>query len=293
MYPAKLLLFGEHVLLLGAPALAVPVPAFSGRWATEGNDPQAEKSREALRRLLPVLENKHRHVLDVQRFKNDLESGLFFQSNIPQGYGLGSSGALCAGLYDAYSWKKTDDLAFLKNILAGLEGCFHGQSSGIDPLTSYCGRPLLISDRTEVDMVETAEWTGEEPVVFLIDTELPRQTGPLVQWFLQQSETAVFQKMLNERFFPAHEAMLESWITADAENFWPSLRAVSALQRQWFLPMVPEKMHRVWDEGLETDAFTLKICGAGGGGFVLGFAREKVMLQELSKEFSLVFPFEV
>ncbi|MCC6410914.1 MAG: hypothetical protein IT270_04605 [Saprospiraceae bacterium] len=292
MYPAKLLLFGEHVLLLGATALAVPVPAFSGRWSADENDPQAEKSREALRRLLPVLEDKHRHILDVQRFQNDLEIGLFFQSNIPQGYGLGSSGALCAGLYDVYSWKKTDDLSFLKNILASLEGCFHGQSSGIDPLTSYCGQPLLISNRTEVDLVETAEWPREKPVVFLIDTQLPRQTGPLVQWFLQQSETAVFRNMLNERFFPAHEAMLESWVSADAESFWPALQVVSALQRQWFLPMVPEKMHRMWDEGLETNHFTLKICGAGGGGFVLGFAREKVLVQELFKEFPLVFPFE-
>ena len=56
--------------------------------------------------------------------------------------------------------------------------------------------------------------------------------------------------------------------------------------------MVPEKMHCVWDEGLDNDAYTLKICGAGGGGFVLGFARNKEQLQELSKEFSLVFPFE-
>jgi hypothetical protein len=31
-FSAKLLLFGEHVLLLGAPALAVPVAAFGGHW---------------------------------------------------------------------------------------------------------------------------------------------------------------------------------------------------------------------------------------------------------------------
>jgi len=292
MFPAKLLLFGEHVLLLGAPALAVPVPAFFGQWFTEGNNLQAENSRKALQRLLPVLENKHQEVLDVQRFRSDLEDGLFFQSNIPQGYGMGSSGALCAALYDQYALRKTEDLMVLKNFLAGLEGCFHGQSSGIDPLTSYCGRPLLIRNRTEIEFVEMAAWREESPVVFLLDTQLPRQTGPLVQWFLQQSETAVFRKMLNERFFPAHQAMLESWVTADAGLFWASLQEVSALQRQWFLPMVPEKMHDVWDKGLSTGAFTLKICGAGGGGFVLGFAHHKDGLQELSEEFGLVFPFE-
>ena len=38
-YSSKLLLFGEHVLLLGSTALAMPVPAYSGKWVTTGAQP--------------------------------------------------------------------------------------------------------------------------------------------------------------------------------------------------------------------------------------------------------------
>jgi mevalonate kinase len=30
----------------------------------------------------------------------------------------------------------------------------------------------------------------------------------------------------------------------------------------------------LWETGLETGDFCLKICGAGGGGFLLGFAKD-------------------
>ena len=33
---------------------------------------------------------------ELNAFQRDLDAGLFFQSDIPTGYGLGSSGALCA-----------------------------------------------------------------------------------------------------------------------------------------------------------------------------------------------------
>ena len=48
-YPAKLLLFGEHVLLLGATALAVPVPLFSGHWDWENDEDEALEKQQQLR----------------------------------------------------------------------------------------------------------------------------------------------------------------------------------------------------------------------------------------------------
>ena len=39
----------------------------------------------------------------LKRVQNN---GLFFKSNIPQGYGLGSSGAMVAAFYDRYAKKK-------------------------------------------------------------------------------------------------------------------------------------------------------------------------------------------
>lgn len=292
VFPAKLLLFGEHVLLCGAAALAVPAPIYGGRWVMAET---AEGARIMQRNLREFAESEllsSIKTLDIQGFIQDVEQGLYFQSNIPGGYGLGSSGALCAAIYDRYCLEKTSDLRELKAVLAQMEGYFHGASSGIDPLTSYLNHPILIERKTEVRPVDMPD-LSLLPTPFLLDSQLPRKTGPLVQWFLEQSESGPFADMLRTRYLPAHERMVESWLNADHSAFWAALRLVSELQREFFTSMVPRQLHAIWDVGLNSDAFLLKICGAGGGGFMLGFAKTDLALQECGKQFMLTLPFQI
>ena len=291
-YPAKLLLFGEHVLLLGASALSVPVPAFSGQW--EQASPKADIRGLQMRLSEFAASDLWKEVpgMDVAQLRKDLLYGLFFRSNIPVGYGLGSSGALCAAIYDRYCRTKTSDLAALKTVFARMESFFHGASSGIDPLTSYLNRPLIIRNKTEVSVAEMAEWKENRPVVFLLDTNLPRQTGPLVQWFLEQSGDAVFSEKMNAELLPAHEATVEAWLNADDNIFWQNLRRVSRFQFGHFSPMIPTTVKDFWQNNLDNEDFTLKICGAGGGGFMLGFAKNGTSAARLENEFRIVFPFE-
>jgi mevalonate kinase len=292
-YPAKLLLFGEHVLLRGASALAVPVPRFSGRWATDAQHPQWPLMADLATRL------PDEGILDLARLRADVACGVFFQSDIPQGYGLGSSGALCAALLDRYALSPPPtQLADLKALLGRLEGGFHGQSSGIDPLTSWVGAPLRITQRTHAERVALAAWPSDQaPQVFLIDSRLPRHTGPLVQWFLAQCDTSPeFVTMLRDGLLPAHEATLDAWIRADATEFWPHLRILSRLQLEYLHPMVPAvaALQQLWQTGLSHPDFALKICGAGGGGFVLGFARQPDFVREWAQNegFDVIWPFE-
>ncbi len=291
-YPAKLLLFGEHVLLLGASALSVPVPAFNGQW--EQASPKAD-IRGLQMRLSEFADNdlwKEVSGMDVAQLKKDLLYGLFFRSNIPVGYGLGSSGALCAAIYDRYCRTKTSDLVALKTVFAQMESFFHSASSGIDPLTSYLNKPLIIKNKTEVSVAEMAEWQDDRPVVFLLDTNLPRQTGSLVQWFLEQSGDAVFSEKINAELLPAHEATVQAWLNADGNNFWQNLRRVSRFQFEHFYPMIPTTVKNFWQNNLDNEDFIMKICGAGGGGFMLGFAKNGTSAARLENEFRIVFPFE-
>lgn len=287
-FPAKLLLFGEHVLLLGATALAVPVPAFGGYWAW------SEHRDRHHGRLLQFAQSealKSVEVLDTERFEKDLKAGLFFQSDIPTGYGLGSSGALCAAVYARYSKEHTADLRELKSIFARMEGFFHGNSSGIDPLTSFVGGPILIHNKTEVGLASSRPWGADCLCVFLLDSKLPRRTGPLVSWFLAQSQKPGFARKLTKDYLPMHEAALRGWLTADADLFWPNLRRISAFQFEHFSPMIPDTMRHFWEKNIDNQDFVLKICGAGGGGFVLGFARELELAQKATIDFEVLFPF--
>lgn len=275
-YPAKLLLFGEHILLVGAPALAIPVPAFSGQWAWSEQPEQRD--------LWAFSDYLKTHTPFGSDFDEALRQGLYFESNIPEGYGLGSSGALCAAVYDRFASVKTADLTELKAVFAEMESFFHGNSSGIDPLTSYIGTPLLIEEKTQVSQVAPKAWT-EAPVVFLIDSQLPRQTGPLVQWFLAQYGLPAFRDRLEETLFPAHHRMLDAWLAADQATFWPALQQVSAFQFKHLPPMIPKTLRDFWLKSLAQDEFMLKICGAGGGGFVLGFARNEAVVAHLGDKY--------
>src|SRR5690242_20746449 len=47
--------------------------------------------------------------LDLAALENDLNKGLYFDSSIPQGFGVGSSGALVAAIYDQYCKNKIEE----------------------------------------------------------------------------------------------------------------------------------------------------------------------------------------
>jgi len=45
--------------------------------------------------------------------------------------------------------------------------------------------------------------------------------------------------------------------------------------------MVPAMFQNLWKTGLDTKAFYLKLCGSGGGGFLLGFTEILVINEEV------------
>lgn len=288
-YPAKLLLFGEHLLLLGAPALAMPAPVYSGRWQAPGAGTQPWAA--ALQSFAQSQALKSIPALDTDAFERDVRAGWYFESNIPPGYGLGSSGALCAAVYDKYCIEKSEDPATLKKLLAQMEQHFHGASSGIDPLTSYLNRAIRIEDKTRVSLVDLPD-LALMPALYLLDTQQTRQASRMIQWFSARTQEPEFARLLENELLPAHLQMLNAWISADRQSFLAALETVSAFQLQHQRAMIPEHIHTTWQEGLESGDFYLKLCGAGGGGFMLVFCRNDNGHILLESRFPLINPFQ-
>ena len=290
-FPSKLLLFGEHILLKSAPALAAPAPAWSGRWEQSTAVPPPPQW-EQLRHLTPLLEQSG-VPLRLADLRRDVEAGWYFPSNIPQGYGLGSSGALCAGLLERYGDIPPDHES-ARAVLSQIEGCFHGKSSGIDPLTSWVQRPLLVKG-SHITVLE--QYTPPSDVtVFLADTQSPRQTGRLVQWFLEQwDQNSAFRTHLEEELLPAHQHLLSAWLSGDSTGFMDQLQQISRWQWQWMLPMRPvhEGIARWWTAAADTGHTRLKICGGGGGGLTLGFTTRPDDVREYASvhDIQIIFPF--
>jgi mevalonate kinase len=270
-YNAKILLFGEYTVTLGSGALAIPYGKCSGYWDYGTGH---ESSKQGLRKLAafvaqsPELNAKY----NLTAFTEAVENGLYFNSNIPSGYGLGSSGAVVAAFYDTYSYFKNREPALLKHELALLESAFHGASSGIDPLVSFLNVPVLIGDSHEIC---TPVMQKREYNVFLIDTGISRQTGPLVSSFKSRLNEDNDFKNAVEQLSALNKTAIQAYIKGDPISLFADFDAISRIQYDFFGEMIPSPFRKLWKTGLASDTFKLKLCGAGGGGFLMGIVRDR------------------
>ena len=284
IFSSKLLLFGEHTILRGSAALALPLPLFSGKWAytTTEKAPALQRNLAEWCQYLAEQQSKGalETELDLARFSADLATGLYFDSNIPNGYGAGSSGALCAALYASYALHpigRTDGARYpeLKRILGQMESFFHGSSSGTDPLIVYLNQPVLLQADGSIQTLEVPDWPNEtsEFQFFLLDTGIQRSTAPWVNLFLERCNEAAYLQNIQQELIPLTAQAIAAFRAGDWSTLFKKWSNISTLQQVNFAPMIPESFQALWAEGLDIGHFALKLCGAGGGGFLLGMGR--------------------
>ena len=299
LFYAKILLFGEYGIIEDSQGLTLPYSFYKGTLKFSDNQSDFEKkSNESLQKYsdyLANLELSKDFKIDVEAFKKDIKKGLFFDSNIPQGYGVGSSGALVAAIFEKYSFKKYNpstisktQLKDLKKIFGELESYFHGKSSGIDPLICYMNLPILIENRESVDKVSIPKEEAGKGAIFLIDSGSIGETGPMVQIFFEKLKNEGFRKTLKEEFIKYNNACIDTFLNKEMTPFFKNLKNLSKWAYVHFKPMIPNNLYNAWKKGLDTNAYYLKLCGSGGGGYILGFAPDYAkadkMLEGFNKE---------
>jgi mevalonate kinase len=271
-YPAKILLFGEYTVTNGSPALAIPFYSLSGKWSFKN-----AVLDNSLFNLLHYIKSLPEPVfIDFPEFEKDIKNGLFFESKIPSGYGLGSSGALIAAVYDLYGIHKKQNPEELRKDLALLESHFHGESSGIDPIVSYLKEPVLLTPEKSIipcKIPSTFPFT-----FFILDSFHERNTRQWVSLFKE--------KQIKEEFFPLIVKNLSSLNTQainsiseeNYDNLWSAFLKISSLQFDHFREFIPVGHQDIWKKGLMNEKYILKLCGAGGGGFTLGITKNSSMM---------------
>ena len=301
---SKIMLFGEYSIICGSMALTIPYSHFKGSLKFLNKNQSididfAKSSNQKLRDyyqqyLLPTgnrggLPNK----FNYKSLEKEINEGLYFESSIPEGYGLGSSGALVAALYQRYmEEEKTSshlvssqlNIPEVKKDLAVLESWFHGTSSGIDPLICYIGQPLLINEDQTILPVNLPRYNfNSDDAVFLINSGNSVKTAPLVDQFIKDCDNPVFKQRIISEYIPLNNSCIEALIDADIKKFSKDVQALSTFQANCFYRMIPPTLHDDWMYGISTGKFTLKLCGSGGGGFMLGFTH---FYKEVSERFA-------
>ncbi len=286
-YPSKLLLFGEYGVLVGLDALAMPYPEFSGRLEKKGDEED-----EVLRKIFNKLTKAQYGLpfnIDLTRFENDIKSGLTFNSEIPLNYGLGSSGALAASIFDNYfeikNKKERADLRAIKTTLSFMESPFQGISSGIDPLVSLTRYTILVRQSGRVIFFKKSVLPHRRRLqLFLVDSNLPGKRGDMVTRFIDKLEELDFSDKFRSDYQKYSNNTVSCLINKKYDKFYKHFKELSAFQFKEMHVLIPDHIKTIFRLGLESDTFALKICGSGGGGFFLGVTDDKKKLKEIVKE---------
>ena len=302
LFYSKILLFGEYGIIRDSKGLSIPYNFYNGALKIE-SDPSKDaiKSNESLKRFTAYLDNLQNQnpnlvSFNLELLKSDVNKGMFFDSSIPQGYGVGSSGALVAAIYDKYAQNKItvlenltrEKLLQLKSIFAEMESFFHGKSSGLDPLNSYLSIPILINskDNIEATGIPTQSLTGKG-AVFLLDSGIVGETAPMVTLFMEKLKEEGFRKMLKSQFIKYTDSCVENFLVGDIKALFENTKKLSKVVLNNFKPMIPEQFHQLWQQGIDSNDYYLKLCGSGGGGYILGFTEDLAKAQKSLKDYKL------
>lgn len=289
LYYSKILLFGEYGIIEDSMGLSIPYSDYNGKFLiSKESNPKSRKSNRQLysfyQNLVELQSSSSLPCsLDLKAFENDLNNNIYFDSSIPQGFGIGSSGAIVAATYDRYCNKnkidsgkeiQNESIIKLKSIFSKLESFYHGTSSGLDPLICYLNLPILIKSKTDLGTVGIPDSNNGKGAVFLLNTGEVGNTQPLVQHFLERCKEEGFRKMLKNKFKKYNDASIDAFLKNEGKSLLKNVKSLSKVLYENFQPMIPKLYRDLWKEGIDTNSYYLKLCGSGGGGYILGFTKD-------------------
>jgi mevalonate kinase len=275
--PGKIILFGEHAVVYGRPAIAAPVTQV---WATAVVE-DGEQPGVLLR--APDLEREYwwRDAEDGDPFARAVQvlvaaAGLFrmpdlvitIRSTIPIASGLGSGAAMAAAVIRALAKHLgVSDLATdvnVSNLTYQVEMLLHGTPSGIDNTVVSYQKPVYFVRREPENLIET--FPVARPLRLLVaDTGVTSMTKEVVgdvrrQW---QSNQARFERLFDGCGLVARTAR-QAIEVGDLENLGLLMHDNQAYLRQ--MTVSSPELERLIEAADEAGALGAKLSGAGRGG---------------------------
>ncbi len=162
MAHSKLILIGEHSVVYGQPAIALPVNILKTTVTISATRAGQYIENSESRRRLDLMDDEFEGIRQLilkllQKFESPrLTFSLEIDSNIPQGRGLGASAALATAttraFFDFFESELTNqELLYFANFS---ENITHGRASGIDVATVNSELPLWFIKNQPMEQIE-------------------------------------------------------------------------------------------------------------------------------------------
>jgi mevalonate kinase len=297
----KAIIVGEHAVVYGARAVAMPVLTMQVGVKIKRHFNPGQKARmflagkEVSEHLLGVVEDTAK-ILGVPVPNADFEG----RSSVLIGAGLGSSAAICVVVLKALAAYNGIDLSPRQIAYFGnqLEKRFHGNPSGLD--TSVVAYEQAISFRkgeTPIPLhVARIQLSQQRPVAWrfvLLDSgqrsstlEMIKQAAP---WFSGDHST---QRI--ERFDQLALEVIQGLSKGQSDLVGSAMNEAGALLDE--AGVINQKLSDLTEIAKKAGAIGVKATGAGGGGCVLALlppSKSQLCLNTLTKTLGLNRIYEV
>ena len=280
--PAKFILFGEHAVVYGQPAIAVPISdvrAFANVHIDHALKVPCIKAEDFNIEFSLTNENpsdKIEHIIKAIHLVAEnttlpyllLGWKLVVWSQIPVARGLGSSAAISVVLIKILFQLTGEELSQSKLIKLSfeLEKYHHGQPSGIDNTVSSLERPILFQKDKEVKIINPRRF------YFVIgDTGIRKKTGQIVADVAARYKN---NRKLYDSIFQKIGAIANQGTTVIEAGDRKQLGQLMN-QNQTLLEKIgvscPE-LDQLIEISRNNGALGAKLCGAGQGGCIVALA---------------------
>lgn len=267
----KILLFGEYSLLRGGHALSVPFKRYRGSLKNHASAPKELDSHQHLVAFINYLAKNFRGYFQMEALEKALDQKLYFNSNIPLGYGVGSSGALVAALLKRYGKNLPQNLQGKQALFGAIESHFHGKSSGLDVLVCFEEKPILVK---QGDPEICHDFSDEMLAHFdVLDSHEVGITSTLVRMFNDQDQA--FFDSFDKNYVSASNRCIETLLRKDFVRLLSEIQELAGFTLEKMPFTIPESIKGRWGNFLYDEHRVMKLCGSGGGGFALTYSKER------------------
>ncbi len=286
--PGKVILFGEHAVVYGEPALALAV----NKRTTCKISPS---DTETFVNGYPIERKYHSYILDcIDKVGTEKKLNIETESELPSGAGMGSSAAVTVstlGCLRSFLGEEFEE-EFIAKDAFDIEYEVQGGASPIDTSTSTHGNAVMVSEEKKEDFMwkinrEDTTWNihhREIPDIDFVvgDTGVHSPTGPLVKKVRKFYHKSNFAKEIIRDIGEIVIEGAESLENGDLEKVGKLMNKNHRLLS--ILGVSHPKLEKLI-RGARKFSYGAKLTGAGGGGSMIALTdRPERVSEEIEKK---------
>ena len=111
-------------------------------------------------------------------------------------------------------------------------------------------------------------------------------TRILVNKFLESIKNNEFEQLFQNEFVEFTNSCVDDFLNSNFNSLEKNIKKLSEFTYYNLKNMIPNHIESTWKEGLKSNDYFLKLCGSGGGGYIIGFSFDLLKANNQLKDYN-------